>query len=879
MKLDWADVLHGPGNQIITSIAVDQYENIYITGKFDGVMDIDPSTGVYNLTATGSFNEDVFLVKYDKSGNLIWGFSLGGSSSSESGIGLTTDTISNTVFLTGYFQSSSIDLDPGSGTFLLNNSSFSFQETFIAKYDYNGNFLTGANFSGISGNCSNYPFSISKSISGNILIGGYFSGNIDFDPSSGLNQQSSSNAGMYLVKLNSSLNLLWVNVMDGPGSEFLYSVEQAKNGDAFIAGAYAGTVDFNPGVAVNSLTASGTAVDIFFAKYSTNGNYLWAHSIGSGPNTSDMALSISLDSSDTPIISGSFYGTVDFDPGVGIFNMSSTGNNHNGFFGKYANIDGSLLWVKAIKHSGSVRLRSVTISKENNILIWGEVSVGGSSIDIDPGPSVAALPLCGPLYMDFVGKYDEQGNYLCGNKICPGVGGYANFKDKIIRAFQEESVYTTFKSNTDSLNTSPCNKTLSIPLIPITNTETALLKFNLTLQGDITASIDTICKGDSITLLASGGDSYLWSTGSTDSIIKVSPVSTTTYYVIASSNCGCSVADTTYITVFVLPSVTNILNPPAYCDSAQVNGKWYYTSQTVRDTIYGATSGGCDSIVITNLIINNSQNTNQMITVCPSQLPVVIHGIAQQISGVYSQTFLGKNGCDSTSTITLVVNNSNVNTKELVSCDSLFYNGVWYYSNQTFSDTISGGSINGCDSIVVTSLVVIPTPSVYITPKMDSIYIGDFISLNAYGANNYFWGNNGSTQNLVVSPIETTTYCVVGTNINNSKQCSDTACVTVYVLDLNCNTEKIFIPTGISPNGDGVNDKLCVFGSECIASMTLSVYDRWGNNVFQTNDKNQCWDGTYKSQRLNSGVYVFYFEGILQNNQEISLKGNISLFR
>lgn len=88
----------------------------------------------------------------------------------------------------------------------------------------------------------------------------------------------------------------------------------------------------------------------------------------------------------------------------------------------------------------------------------------------------------------------------------------------------------------------------------------------------------------------------------------------------------------------------------------------------------------------------------------------------------------------------------------------------------------------------------------------------------------------------------------------------------------------VFFPTIFSPNGDGLNDEQCVLGN-CIESVNWAVYNRWGEKVFETEDKNACWDGTYKGKPLNTEVYVYKLTAILNNGKVLKQKGNVSIVR
>jgi gliding motility-associated-like protein len=108
---------------------------------------------------------------------------------------------------------------------------------------------------------------------------------------------------------------------------------------------------------------------------------------------------------------------------------------------------------------------------------------------------------------------------------------------------------------------------------------------------------------------------------------------------------------------------------------------------------------------------------------------------------------------------------------------------------------------------------------------------------------------------------------------SNSSGCSRK--FTVHVRSQNCN---VYMPTAFTPNGDGKND---LFGIPETVKMNLnkfSIFDRWGNKVFNTNERNSGWDGSFKGAASPPGVYVYLIEGIV-NNKMIRLKGTVTLIR
>jgi len=93
--------------------------------------------------------------------------------------------------------------------------------------------------------------------------------------------------------------------------------------------------------------------------------------------------------------------------------------------------------------------------------------------------------------------------------------------------------------------------------------------------------------------------------------------------------------------------------------------------------------------------------------------------------------------------------------------------------------------------------------------------------------------------------------------------------------------EGIFIPTGFSPDGkgDSENETLKLIVGRNVISFTLNVYDRWGNKIFSTSDKNVDWNGTFNGQPCNAGVYAYILDVTFEDNKKETKSGNITLIR
>lgn len=124
----------------------------------------------------------------------------------------------------------------------------------------------------------------------------------------------------------------------------------------------------------------------------------------------------------------------------------------------------------------------------------------------------------------------------------------------------------------------------------------------------------------------------------------------------------------------------------------------------------------------------------------------------------------------------------------------------------------------------------------------------------------------------VLQPLSTGVYTVTYTD---QYGCVVTDQVTIIV-DIALN---IGVPSGFSPNGDGTNDFLYVKGGLVIESMNFSIYNRYGQKVFETTDIEEGWDGTHNGKELNPGVFVYYLNVVFIDGSTQELKGNTTLVK
>ena len=313
----WAKNAGSPYDDEGTGISVDTMGNSYITGGFIGMA----MFGTIRLISYGPYGySDIFVAKYDLTGNCLWA-NQAGSSSAEKGTGISVDAVGNS-FVIGYFFNTA--------TFAtIQIESTGLSDIFIAKYSPGGNILWVIKAGG-----TNYDkgYALTMDKNRNIYLTGIFAGTSLFG-SVYLTSYSSDYYDIFIAKLNSAGNFLWAKNAGSVWSDQSKSIAVDQNGNSFITGSFVETATFG-----TIQLASYGAGDIFVAKYDSFGNCLWAKNAGS-IEASDEGNGISCDSSGNSYVTGDFKGAVTF----GSILFTSYGS-WDIFIAKFAP-DGNCLWA------------------------------------------------------------------------------------------------------------------------------------------------------------------------------------------------------------------------------------------------------------------------------------------------------------------------------------------------------------------------------------------------------------------------------------------------------------------------------------------------------------------------------------------------------
>lgn len=502
------------------SITNDSIGNSYITGRFTGTVDFDPSPSTFTLGSNGL--TDAFVLKLSPQGNLVWAIQIGGIDE-EIGRAITLDKANN-VIIAGDFKNT-VDFDPSAGTFSMTATGGSQEDIFILKLNNSGAFQWAKQ---ISGNNVEKCNSITTDNSGNVYTTGTFNGLTDFDPSPSTFTLTSLGPDAFVLKFSNTGNFSWVKQFTGQASSSSTgkSIKIDATGNVLSTGYFNGTTDFDPSVGTFTLSALGND-EAYISKLDPSGNFIWIKAIGGLSN--DQANSITLDQTNNPIITGFFAGTADFDPSAGTNTITSNGAQD--IFIVKLNTSGSLVWAKTLGGISPDRGFSITSDRMNNIYSIGHFQ---ATVDFDPGAGVVNFTSPGGDNDIYISKLDASGNFMWAKQI----GNNQDDTGWGISLDANGNVYSTgYFNSTVDFDPSPSTFTLTSGGV----SDVFVHKLSCAAPSlSVSSTSNTICVGETATLTVSGASSYTWNTTSTLTSIPVSPTINTSYSVTGIDTHGCS---------------------------------------------------------------------------------------------------------------------------------------------------------------------------------------------------------------------------------------------------------------------------------------------------------------------------------------------------
>ncbi len=433
------------GQDGIWDIALDTAGNQYICGYFTGTVDMDPGTGVYNISMPASQTQrDAFVQKLDANGNFLWAKSFGGTVDDERvATRLELDQFGN-VYVIGFYESNIRFTSSGSiwqagGTgfsrpFLVKldalgnvqwgygwtkptQAGFSFRDiviqgsTIYISGTYDGitdfNPLTNASLSksgygsydafvlkySVNGTIKDvmtfgsieYDVAIGLEVIGNkLLVVGNFGNTIDFN--SGIGMNNLTPVGLrdgFFLEVDTAFNFIKARQIGGSGDDYVYSIKKGINTELFVTGYFSNTADLDPSPLSSYSGISNGQLDCFVAKLDSNLDLTWVKTFGG--SSDDFPYKLVLNSNQEVYMCGYFENLVDFDPSAtSDYFLSSKG----GLDGYIMKLDSNGNFMNAGSYGSnspsgtSEVIRSVAINQNDEAYIVGNFY---NTVDVDPG--------------------------------------------------------------------------------------------------------------------------------------------------------------------------------------------------------------------------------------------------------------------------------------------------------------------------------------------------------------------------------------------------------------------------------------------------------------------------------------------------------------
>ena len=427
---DFAHKIGSYNSDLVKDIEYDNRGNVFVLGSFNNTVDFDFSNANTSLTSVG--NNDVFIAKYDTSGNFQWVNQLG-SNGNDFASDLAVDPYGNVIAVGNQADSTTTRVKRGTTYITAHKTKES--GGFVVKYDPLGQLLWRANQNSSSG--INNGVGVDEL--GNVYISGKSSGNIDFDPTpqdyivnmpifsqfvlkltpigtfewveifectnfsqvmavgvtdagsvivggnfrdtlivEDVRVKSKGSYDNYLIKYNTNGDVEWVNTYGGFNQEFLEDIRIGNNDDVFVVGQFSSTVEFGNGAEGSSLTALNN-YDGYALNLDSNGNFKLVKRFGTSGAGTDIASSVYVEPNGNFLVSGIFNGLYYFDDLEGDRTLSTNGNGDI-FLAKFDK-DGNTLWFHSIEGQGNEDVETIYEDENGNIYLGGNF---WSTVDFDP---------------------------------------------------------------------------------------------------------------------------------------------------------------------------------------------------------------------------------------------------------------------------------------------------------------------------------------------------------------------------------------------------------------------------------------------------------------------------------------------------------------
>lgn len=866
----------------MTSLTLDATDNIYVTGYsasnsliFDAA---SPGTSTF-APPVGASGNNIIVAKYSSTGAYQWGKIVGGPGDDQARLG--TSRLGSHILVTGWF-SNTVDFDPSPSTASLTSAGGA--DIFVARYDLAGNYVCAFGLG--SSYASNHGCMMSPDASGNIYLCGQFGATVDFDPSAASYPLTSAGSGdAFLVRyrfpdttFTGSISgsaicagdtaFLTITITSGPTGPYTITL---SNGTSVIT--VSGVMSGVPFIVSPSL--SSTATYTVTAAAFSGGLCNTATGSISGTATVTVTFPPSAISGNTPICAGGSLLLASATSG-GVWSVSPL---------SVANISPSGLLTALTAGTATVLYTNSCGSASVIVTVNGVPGPILGNVPVCPGAGIAVTNLtpggvwsCSPASVAFI----SSSGIVTGVAIGTAIVTYNTACGSVYAVVTVNGATTAITGNsplcvgsTRSLTGSPAGGTWSLspatlatitPSGVITGAAagTAIVSYSTACgTATVIATIDAspgaitgnspICVGNSLMLSNSlPGGSWTCSPTSVATISSsgaISSIAQGTATVSYTTACGSAITIVTVNAppalnlgpdITICPGLRTKLIPSGASSTADFLWSTHQTSSYIS-----VDSPGTYWVRVSE----NGCNASDTITVSFKPIPVIElgadttvcteTGIAIGVTAETGATYRWNTG-STTSVITIT-------------------------TSGTYALTIT---MNGCNVTDTRTVIVIKAPP-YLDFGPDTTLCNNEQLVLRTAEESTRWSTGDSGKSITVS--EPGVYWASIRNV-----CGETT-DTIIVTGDNCD---IWFPGGFTPNDDGLNDIARIRGSRIdqLSDFTISIYNRWGERVFFSNNIYDGWDGIYNGKIADVGVYFYMIRYTLKGKSSL-LKGDLTLIR
>lgn len=374
----WTHTIGNSNPDIFSDQAVDDNDNIFITGRFSGTAYFGPNQVGFPVTA--GTTPSPYLLKKDAFNQVAWVRSFDWRIRIEH----VDAGPAGGVFATGWFDGPA-DFDPGSGIFNMACTPGG-RDGFILHLNAAGQFVSAKKLGG-AGN--EYAFVSKTQSNGNSIIAGTYSNTIDVDPGSGsTNLYTMGQPSVYISTLNAQLNYQWSTAYASAEPVTIADLHVSSQDDIITIGTHSGPTYFVPPPSniVNVYSPNGYVV-----KHTSSGSIDWIAGFeaatGMVSTSAAYPKSVTTDSAGNIYITGSFRGVVDFDPSPSSTHYLTDVENTNdyledGFLVKLSS-NGNFIWARHWASDYVIEMNDVALLENGHVVVVGDF---WGNVFTDPSP-------------------------------------------------------------------------------------------------------------------------------------------------------------------------------------------------------------------------------------------------------------------------------------------------------------------------------------------------------------------------------------------------------------------------------------------------------------------------------------------------------------